>query len=156
MFAQWTIDGVQHQFNKNWLSRQNIVLFQKKFKRKYYILTRVNLLYPLCCEIPCRDFSFESFEVLNPFKITRQITSCQNRLASKYQKSFRKEWTKILTSTTKLFLKFTEIVSKASTKLFMKLSLKLPKKLSLIFPMKFSLISSMKLSLMYSMKLSLN
>ena len=24
MFAKWTIDGVQHQFNKNWLDRQKM------------------------------------------------------------------------------------------------------------------------------------
>ena len=28
MFAQWTIDGVQHQFNKNCLGRQNIVFLR--------------------------------------------------------------------------------------------------------------------------------
>ena len=24
LFAKWTIDGIQHQFNKNWLGRQNL------------------------------------------------------------------------------------------------------------------------------------
>ena len=24
MFAKWTIDGVQHQFNENWLDRQKM------------------------------------------------------------------------------------------------------------------------------------
>ena len=24
MFAKWTVDGVQHQFNKNWFGRQKL------------------------------------------------------------------------------------------------------------------------------------
>ena len=29
LFAKWTIDGVQHQFNKNWLARQKIGVSQE-------------------------------------------------------------------------------------------------------------------------------
>jgi hypothetical protein len=52
MFAKWTIDGVQHQFNKNWLDWQKwgsqehigpIILT----KIQIYILTRAELLYTL-------------------------------------------------------------------------------------------------------------
>ena len=58
MFAQWTIDGVLHQFNKNWLARQNItflrntqtLLYQKNCK---HTPSPVNLLYPPWYEIPC-------------------------------------------------------------------------------------------------------
>ena len=55
MFAKWTIDGVQHQFNKNWLDRQNMGFLRNTgpfvlTKIQIYILTRTELLW---YEIPC-------------------------------------------------------------------------------------------------------
>ena len=29
MFAKWTIDGVQHQFNKNWFGRRKLGFSQE-------------------------------------------------------------------------------------------------------------------------------
>ena len=54
-----TIDGAQHQKGKNWLDRQNRGLLRNTMdlileKSKMYIFTRVNLLYTLCYEIPCK------------------------------------------------------------------------------------------------------
>ena len=72
MFAKWTIDGVQHQFNKNWLDRQKNGVSQKHIepliltKIQINILTRAELLYTLCYEVPCTlylDLDIMSFSL---------------------------------------------------------------------------------------------
>ena len=59
IFAKWTRDGVQHQFNKNWFDRQ--IRGFSETHRTSYISQNLNLYRPcqsriiftLCTEIPC-------------------------------------------------------------------------------------------------------
>ena len=59
MFAKWTIDGVQHQFNKKMVRYAKNGVSQEHIgpliitKIQIYILTTAELLYTLCYEIPC-------------------------------------------------------------------------------------------------------
>ena len=62
MFSNSTIDGPQEklvQLSKNGVSQEYIgLLIQEKIQM--YILTRAELLYTLCHEIPCSTPGFEN------------------------------------------------------------------------------------------------
>jgi hypothetical protein len=60
-FENWTIDGAQHWFNKNWLGRQKMEFLRNTqdllyLKNQMCICTTAKLLCTLCHEIPCTLF----------------------------------------------------------------------------------------------------
>ena len=56
-FPNWTIDGVQHWFNKNWLARQKCGFLRNTqdllFKKKSKCISSPKLLFTVWDETPC-------------------------------------------------------------------------------------------------------